>query len=323
MGGEHDARPDMLSFRTTRHSRAAVLAVAAVLICLLLALHRSATAKAEVDACDATEADFSVLSRHARRRRRRELLTQVDLLPEQMARLQKARTRESGRAIEAMRHTIHVARCVVRWPAELEQVERVEAQLKRTQLALAGNATSVHGQLRRRLAEVTSKRLSRGLNKFAGDDFACAERDAHRDAPWARGACLIKCARPRCARAIALCDRLAQCAGVDVNVEGTVATLKRESELSQRTSRRRPDLEVSRVHQISARASDGPCTEADVQLAACPGCCVLGCPRLDCTRAIGLCYERPTCAGVDIGFGVEGRPAVARLRMAGSSRTLG
>ena len=77
MGGEHDARPDMLSFRTTRHSRGAVLAVAAVLICLLLALHRSATAKAKVDACDTTEADFSVLSRHARRRRRRELLTQV------------------------------------------------------------------------------------------------------------------------------------------------------------------------------------------------------------------------------------------------------
>ena len=61
-------------------------------------------------------------------------------------------------------------------------------------------------------------------------------------------------------RAVALCERLPHCAGVDVNVEGTVATLKRESELSRRTSRLRPEVAVTRVHQLHpSAAADVPC----------------------------------------------------------------
>ena len=320
-----DARP-ATGWSSIRQSRGPLLAAATLLICLLLALHRGWTEPAGGPAeyeCTNAEDELRGLSRHGRRRRRREVLTQVDLLPDQMARLQKARSREAGRAVEAMQSTLRLARCIVRWPAELEQVERVAVQLRRTRLKLGlavGNST----RRRRRLAAVgqTTKRLTRGLSKFAGDDFACDERDMYRDAPWARDACLLSCARPRCARAVALCERLPHCAGVDVNVEGTVATLKRESELSRRTSRLRPEVTVTRVHQLHpSAAADVPCGLDDngvavdpVAVASCPCCCVLDCPRLDCTRAIGLCFNRPTCSGVEIGFGLAGRAAVARLR---------
>ena len=323
-----DARP-VSGWSSIRQSRGPLLAAAVLLICLLLALHRGATESAggqAADECGNAEDELRGLSRHGRRRRRREVLTQVDLLPDQMARLQKARSRESGRAVEAMQSTLRVAKCIVRWPAELEQVERVQVQLRRTRLKLGlvvGNSTR-----RRRLAAVgpTTKLLTRGLSKFAGDDFACEERDMYRDAPWARNACLLKCKGPRCARAVALCERLPHCAGVDVNVEGTVATLKRESELSRRSSRLRPEVAVTRVHQLRPSAGgDVPCgldengvAVASVAVASCPGCCVLDCPRLDCTRAIGLCFRRPTCPGVEIGFGIAGRAAVARLRMSAS-----
>ena len=69
------------------------------------------------------------------------------------------------------------------------------------------------------------------LGPFAGANFPCSEQDAHRGAPWARGACLITCKRPSCHRAIALCRRKPECTGVNINVEGTVATLKRETAL--------------------------------------------------------------------------------------------
>jgi len=79
------------------------------------------------------------------------------------------------------------------------------------------------------------------LGPFAGDDFPCAEKDVFRDAPWAHGACMLSCrGRDRtrlCSGAIQLCRRLAVCASVNVNVEGTVATLKRETELSAKTSK--------------------------------------------------------------------------------------
>ena len=324
-----DARP-VSGWSSIRQSRGPLLAAAVLLIFLLLALHRGATESAggqAADECGNAEDELRGLSRHGRRRRRREVLTQVDLLPDQMARLQKARSRESGRAVEAMQSTLRVAKCIVRWPAELEQVERVQVQLRRTRLKLGlvvGNSTC----RRRRLVAVgptTTKRLTRGLSKFAGDDFACEERDMYRDAPWARNACLLKCKGLRCARAVALCERLPHCAGVDVNVEGTVATLKRESELSRRSSRLRPEVTVTRVQQLRPSLADLPCgldddgkTMASVAVASCPGCCVLDCPQLDCTRAIGLCFRRPTCPGVEIGFGIAGRAAVARLRMSAS-----
>ena len=70
-------------------------------------------------------------------------------------------------------------------------------------------------------------RITRGpLGPFAGANFPCAEQDAHRGASWARGACLIKCRHAGCGRAVALCQRLPHCSGININVEGTVATLK-------------------------------------------------------------------------------------------------
>ena len=43
-------------------------------------------------------------------------------------------------------------------------------------------------------------------------------------------------AAPRCPNAIAVCESLPECSTIDVNVEGSVATLKRETALSRRTS---------------------------------------------------------------------------------------
>lgn len=76
-------------------------------------------------------------------------------------------------------------------------------------------------------------RITRGpMGAFAGDNFPCAEQqDAHRGASWARGACLIKCRHAGCGRAVALCRRLPHCSSINVNVEGTVATLKKATAL--------------------------------------------------------------------------------------------
>lgn len=76
-------------------------------------------------------------------------------------------------------------------------------------------------------------RITRGpMGAFAGDNFPCPEeQDAHRGASWARGACLIKCRHAGCGRAVALCRRLPHCSGINVNVEGTVATLKKATAL--------------------------------------------------------------------------------------------
>ena len=76
-------------------------------------------------------------------------------------------------------------------------------------------------------------RVTRGLGVFGGADFPCPERDAHMGAPWARGTCLITCQQhassataPRCNRAMSVCRRHPICRTVDINVEGSVATLK-------------------------------------------------------------------------------------------------
>ena len=111
-----DARP-VTGWSSIRQSRGPLLAAATLLICLLLALHRGWTEPAGGAAdyeCTNAEDELRGLSRHGRRRRRREVLTQVDLLPDQMARLQKARSREAGRAVEAMQSTLRLARCIVR-----------------------------------------------------------------------------------------------------------------------------------------------------------------------------------------------------------------
>ena len=176
----------------------------------------------------------------------------------------------------------------------------------------------------------STRRITRGLGVFSGADFDCPkDRDAFIGAPWARGACLMKCsggstaAAPRCPNAIAVCERLKECTTIDINVEGSVATLKRETELSGRTSRVK-DITVRHLRNIRGggrsqqrtRGKDGACPEHEVSLPELAGqpACVLNCPQLNCTRAVGQCFATSTCVGVEISFQVAGRDAVARLR---------
>ncbi len=203
---------------------------------------------------------------------------------------------------------------------------------------LSRGSTSPRG--RREVANDSAQafrgRITRGLGLFSGADFPCdRDRDAFVGASWSKGACLMKCSSlgtavsPRCDNALAVCSRLPQCTTVDINVEGSVATLKQETELSRRTSRVK-DIDVRNVRQRRigklmmphpTRGSDAACARHEVDLPQLRGkpACVIGCPQLNCTGGIGLCYELDACVGVDISFQVAGREAVARLRFAHSA----
>ena len=93
-----------------------------------------------------------------------------------------------------------------------------------------------HGDARRRRIPV-----SVGLGAFAGADCACAEKDIYRKAKFAEGICVLACRPARdCSAGVARrVPRAASraCLGVGVQVEGTVATLKADSEAARRTSR--------------------------------------------------------------------------------------
>mmetsp|Transcript_5820 Transcript_5820/g.18603 ORF Transcript_5820/g.18603 Transcript_5820/m.18603 type:complete len:180 (+) Transcript_5820:134-673(+) len=164
------------------------------------------------------------------------------------------------------------------------------------------------------LALLSAPRVLQGpFGPFAGDDFDCEEKDIYRDEPWAAGACMIGCRRDGCRKAKVLCRRLPVCAIVNINVEGTVATLKRESALSARTSRGK---RISFSQNLAQRApgSDRACIERDVWTKRSSEACMLDCPNLNCTRATALCFSTSGCTSIDISFGVSGRGAVARLR---------
>ena len=181
-----------------------------------------------------------------------------------------------------------------------------------------------------------SGRVTRGLGLFSGEDFPCdSDRDAFVGASWSKGACLMQCSssstgvRPSCDNALSVCSRLPRCTTVDINVEGSVATLKAETPLSRRTSRVK-DIDVRQLRSgilglsphprdaLFPRGSDASCTKHEVELPELPkASCVLNCPQLNCTAGIGMCYELETCVGVDISLqGPMG--AVARLRFASS-----
>jgi hypothetical protein len=159
------------------------------------------------------------------------------------------------------------------------------------------------------------------LGPYAGDDFPCEEKNVFKDSPWARGACMLSC-RPRdndgahaCTRAVELCRSLPHCATVNVNVEGTIATLKRETALSAKTSKGK-QIVFSQDKLNAAIGRDKACTLRDVWTGkdGPDGACMLNCFRLNCTAATALCYAREDCVAIDIGFGFAGRGAVARLR---------
>eukprot|EP00965_Chrysotila_dentata_P198292 6178695-Pleurochrysis_carterae.AAC.3 len=177
----------------------------------------------------------------------------------------------------------------------------------------------------RREKNATSRvRVLRGaFGAFAGDDFPCDERDAHLGASWAKGTCMLRCGSAgRCMRAVRLCEKLAHCATVAINVEGTVATLKRESELSRRTSRRK-EITFSQNQGMHAIGIDRQCSECDLQQYCAGGAhnpvCLLSCPKLNCYRGVELCYKLDDCVAVDVSFGFAGQGAVARLRFAKST----
>ena len=157
--------------------------------------------------------------------------------------------------------------------------------------------------------------VSVGLGAFAGADYACAEKDIYRKAKFAEGICVLACRPARdCSRALAVCRAhgAARCAGVDVNVEGTVATLKADSEAARRTSRAKAVL-VRRRDELAAAA---PFALEDY---ACEGSgdaekCVLDCPRRNCTGAIGRCYEHAACVAVELKGGSEAFATLKRRR---------
>ena len=92
---------------------------------------------------------------------------------------------------------------------------------------------------------------------------------------------------PRCANAIKVCELLATCATIDINVEGSVATLKQETPLSARTSRVK---HVAVTHKLGDRAAgkDGACAQGStgqpLKLRSLAGrvgqTCIYDCPKL-------------------------------------------
>ncbi|KAL1503467.1 hypothetical protein AB1Y20_011951 [Prymnesium parvum] len=287
-------------------------------------------------------------TRHARRHRRNILLSQLDqtaarlqlpprlpravrqLPPEERARILRAE-------VEPAEKLLAEAACFVQ-PSDISLLEQVTRHLRDLRNATAipsTSALSTSRQLRQRPArrgwkasgapsddgEGHDVRVTRGLGVFAGADFPCDERDAHLGAPWAQGACLLLCqphaassTAPRCGRAVAVCRRHPTCRTVDINVEGSVATLKSETELSRRTSWVK-QVSLSRNLGDSAPGVDAACEQADVRLPRLHGAaCTINCPALNCTRAVELCYLTTACQAVDISFGIAGRAAVARLR---------
>jgi hypothetical protein len=168
-----------------------------------------------------------------------------------------------------------------------------EAKLAAAQADAASSAATAAATLDAPGASSATRRVTRGLGVFAGADFPCDEhRDAFVGASWARNACLLKCERsvssatsPRCTNAIRVCERLADCATIDINVEGTVATLKSETALSRRTSRVK---HVAVTHARTGRAAgvDRKCADGTrtVKLHALNGraACIFDCPKLNC-----------------------------------------
>lgn len=304
------------------------------------------------------------VTRHARRRRRRSLFDVVDGMPAQLDALPggKAGLKEEQAAM--WRAQLDEARCLLHrsrdpeladaFLAASEKIEPLLVRFERRDNRTAPTSSSAAAPGRRlgrwasaiasakaavaasSAAEGTAtsaglasstRRVTRGLGVFAGTDFPCDhDRDAFVGAPWARGACLLKCSAgsssnaPRCANAIAVCERLAQCSTIDINVEGSVATLKQESVLSARTSRVK---HVAVTHSRGDRAAgrDGACANdaagrQALRLHALAGreTCILDCPKLNCTRGVEMCFDAPACLGVDLSFQIEGHSAVARLR---------
>jgi len=96
-----------------------------------------------------------------------------------------------------------------------------------------------------------------------------------------------------------------------------VATLKAETSLSKRTSRVK-SVAVTKALGDGAAGADGACAQHEIALAALgeKPHCVLGCPRLNCTRGVELCFATPACVAVDITIRGGAPPAIARLRYA-------
>ena len=304
---------------------------ALILLGLLSLAYRSRSPQASHDDRECLVFARTHATRHMRRHRARQLQSLVEELPEKAAAVQ------STTDAAAVQRTLLEARCLLRIRRDSGLTSALASAEPRMLFPAAltnGSAVGRRLAVRRSRAADSTRRVTRGLGIFAGADFACdADRDAFVGAPWARGACLIKCAPgstaavPRCPKATAVCERLAACTTVDINVEGSVATLKSETELSGRTSRVK-QVTVRNLRGRPGPASpgqqrmhgvDGACAEHEVAVAELAGrpACVLDCPKLNCTRGVERCFATPTCVTVDISFSVPGHSAVARLRYQG------
>ena len=334
-----------------------VYCATAAVACICLLYYTSASGEDQTwgEACKPFTSTLA--TRHGRRHRRHELLPLLQDVPKQIkAQLDGGATFVSHAAWRAQ---IAEARCLLKRSADGDLLIATEIAARAAEPLLqldeaarrSGNTGSTTpgrrlGRWREAVmaankavaassttpggvgATSATRRITRGLGVFAGADFPCdADRDAFIGAPWSRGACLLKCSpgsmatAPRCSNAIAVCERRAECATVDINVEGSIATLKAETELSARTSRVK-QVAVTHARGIKAVGTDGPCApDARVKplaLRALSGrtACVLDCPALNCTRGVELCFAAKTCVGVEISFQVESHSAVARLRYA-------
>lgn len=244
-----------------------------LLVALLLMLTQSVQRRDDGgQACQQFAA--ALATRHARRRRRHTLLPELLAVTEQGV-------AQSDAEEQKIASTLQEARCLLL----LRSDPQLSHALATAEAIHLHDSKVAHGRrlllVRRQRASGsgpgrTSRRVTRGLGVFAGDDFSCEQRDAFVGAPWARGACLIKCApgsnagAPHCPRAIAVCEAQPECTTVDINVEGSVATLKRETELSRRTSRVK-DVVVRHMRRSAAhprgsgmQSVDGPCAQHEV-----------------------------------------------------------
>lgn len=340
--------------RDARHAPKTACLIATTAIGLLMfALSGSSGGSAAVG-CETYAAKHAM--RHARRHRRHELLHIIQQLGRDAAKaspiILATSERGCGRICADAQAVLDEARCLLRKTADHELSSALE--LTTTQIAplmrtfsskrVHTNSSSTRGgrrlgrfrEAKAAAAEAalaaTSRRVTRGLGVFAGDDFSCPERDAFIGAPWARNACLMKCEPnsqprvPHCVRAAQVCEAHAECATIDINVEGTVATLKRETSLSAKTSRVK-HVEVTHARTARSSGVDAACASAEerrealnLRLAGSIPTCIFDCPRLNCTRAVERCfYSSRPCVGVEISFQTQGHAAIGRLRYAAAA----
>lgn len=181
--------------------RKVLLALALIAACGLAYLSRSSSRQSQSLACVQYESGFR--TRHMRRHRAHTLAMflrqpqQADVLSKMV---------EEARCLLAIRTDIALSDSVD-YASKIILSSNVSVVLPARRLADSTSSASAPGS--------ASRRITRGLGLFAGADFDCpSHRDAFLNAPWSRGACLLKClptstaARPQCSHAVEVCNSM-------------------------------------------------------------------------------------------------------------------